>query len=253
MTEPVKIYSPNRLDENCALAVTSGENRAESLRDGRLNPQWSSSGSGTGVTETITAIFADEWGNPVSREIDRILLLGTNAAAIAAQWRDGQEVWHDVPECSLSGITGSSVIVETAQTFSAYAFRLNILEASPANSEKLLGELKLCRSIMELNRALTSVSLGRTEKGAAYYLSGGGLVAWREYSKRTASLRAENLSPDDRLALANAFSENLFLSFSLSDDGADARAVEFARAAPPQETYDRKSGLYTVSVELRER
>jgi len=253
MTEPVKIFSANRLDENCGLSVTSGGSRAPALYDGRIAPQWVSSGSGSGMTETITVTFFNEWGNPAARDFDRILLLGTNAAAIAAQWQDVQQVWRDIPECSLSGIAAGNVIVETAQPVTACAFRLAISETAPANMEKALGELKLCRAVMELNRALTSVSFGATEKGGTYYLSGGGLVAWRDYSKRAAALRAENLPPEDRRALIGAFAENLFLSLSLADEGGDACAVEFARSAPPQETYDRRTGLYTVSVELRER
>ena len=251
MTTPVKLFSANWLDSNSSISATSGANTA-ALYDGKLTPQWSSSGSGTGITETITIAFRSQWGNPATRQLDRILLLNTNAAAIAAQWQDAAGQWHEIPECAFSGITSSNVIVEMVSAVAARGFALSI-SAVNSGTEKLLGELKLCKSVADLSRALTTVSFSCTDKGGNYYLSGGQLVAWREYRKRAASLKAENLVAGDRDALMLALSDNIFVNFSADCGGDPAETAEFAQSSAPQQYYDRRTGLYSVSLELRER
>ena len=253
MTAPVKIYSANWLDKYCALTVSSGSNSSGALCDGTESPVWSSLGSTAAVTETITAVFADTWGNPVTRSVDRLLLLNTNAGAITAQWQDSGGNWNSIPQAALSGLTAGSVIIELPSPVTAAGIRINISATSDSAAEKYLGELKFCASIMSMTGALTSLSLGSTDKGGSYYLSGGQLVAWRQYRKRTATLKAENLSAADRKSLIDTLGNNLFLTFSAACDGDPAQAVEFAQAAPPSENYDRRTGLYAVSLELKER
>ncbi|MFA5161293.1 MAG: hypothetical protein WC421_03520 [Elusimicrobiales bacterium] len=251
MTNPVKLFSANWLDENCAVTASSGGGRLAYLYDGKLSPQWSSSGSGQGTAETISVSFRSRWGNPVTRQIDRVLLLNTNAAAISAQWQDCAGQWHNIAECALSGITAANVLAELAAPVAARGFALTISETNPPDGEKRLGELKLCKNLADFSRALTGVSFSCKDKGGSYYLCGGKLVTWRQYRKTAASLKADNLARADRDALLAALEENLLVNLC-AEDGAD-KTLELAQSAPPQQSYDRRTGLYSVSLELTER
>jgi len=251
MMKPVEIFSGNRLDEHCSLTVSSGAQNAAALYDQNPRTQWKSGVSGG--TETVSVAFRTSGGSSITREFDTIMLLNHNIADMTARHLTSGGEQAALAGAELSGNAEEDSIIELAAPLASSAISLDLSETISPSSAKAIGELKICRKIFTLGNALCSFARTDKTRQGYYYTSGGSLVAWREYSKAAGTFTADNLSHSDRNTLLGAVRDNDFLTFVMHRD-MDAREVyEFAVIAPVTEKLDRRSGLYSLSLEVAER
>lgn len=251
MNDAITLLTENYVNKDCALTVVSGDTSKAYLYDQNQDTKWLSSGSNDTTTETITVDFKNWQGSAVSRNFDRIILLNTNFKAITAEYWDGS-AWKSIAEATLT-LAAADKIIEIATPISATKFRINITTTQTTNAEKYLGELKVCKEVLDLGQALTDWQPEGEQKAGAYRLAGGSLVSWKEWTKLAGVLSIENLQLATKDLLLPYIKSGGFVTLVWSDAFDVSEVTECAIVSPPAVALDRKAELFSLSLELRER
>ncbi len=246
----LKILSENRINAQAVLAATSGSGLTN-LYDQKPATCWRSSGSADTVTETLTAAFANRLNAPAAYEFDRIILLKNNLKSLSAEYVSGG-VAHAIAEAAISDNDEENLIIELATTVTADQLNLSAITTVTADAEKQLGELKVCKQILEVI-GLTNFQRADWRKGGDFRTRDGSLVRWTEAQKQEGTLTIENISLAQRDALNEAIGDNDFLTFVFYSDFDPAAVYEFAVTSAPQEEFDRKTQYFQITLSLKER
>lgn len=248
----MQLSGQNWLDKNCGITVSGGDAVKPYLYDQKRATQWQSSGSDDTVTETVTITFNDDSGAAVTRRIDMFILLNTNVRGLSASYTDAAGASHNIPDLNIADNEEENLIIEFSDYADARTFTLSMATTMEANGEKKVGELKLCELLINLE-ALTSFSRKDYANQGHYYLKTGELVRWREFSKVAGSLSLSNVSKDQRDALNTAIANFDFLTFIFYSEYDASSVYEFAVTEMPSETFDRRTQLFEIGLELTER
>ena len=256
MTLPnsLQIFGENRVFSS-QLAVSSGALSAENLRDRDPDACWRSSGSSDSVQEYAKFLFRDGAGQSAPYAFDRVLLLNTNIKNFSAVYYTSADgtASSAVPELAAAANTGSDALFElSAPAFTPRGFGLFMQTTQTANAEKQIGGIKLCKHLLTLD-ALTTFDRRDYAREGSYYLAGGELVRWREFTRFGGTLTVKNLSKAGRDQLWAAYRDYDFLTLAFFTDYDLRQTYDVAVSAPPQETFDRKTQLYELSLEVKER
>jgi len=246
----LKIFGENRINENSTIAVTSGDTTKTNIFDQKRATLWQSSGSSDYDIQTVDITFKNSSGGGIFYPIDAAIILNMN-------WKyftiSSLGPYHrSVNNPQISEIADSDYIYDfaTARTYSNISF--NVYTTQIANAEKCAGEIKLVTEIMTLN-CLTNFERKDIAKQGDYYTSGGALVRWKEYQKFSGVLTIENMTLAQRDILIAAIDAYEYLTFVFYEDF-DATAVyEVAITATPTEVFNRKTQMFNISLEVKER
>jgi len=247
----LKIFSENYLNEYDTIAVISGDAMKAYLYDQKQVTQWSSSGSDDVTEESIDITFKNWQGEAVDRTFDRLVILNHNLKAITADYWNGA-AWVAIGEATLT-LAAAYTIIEIATPITAGRMRVNCTTTQTVNAEKVIGELKVCLSVLEDVAWRSSFPRRDSMRGGDYRLSDGALVAWKEWTKAGGTLSLDNVLLADLQILMLFSKSNALLTLVFYSDFDLSETFEFVVANAPNPKLDRKMALFTVSLELEER
>ncbi|MCX5783364.1 MAG: hypothetical protein NTW04_02850 [Elusimicrobia bacterium] len=250
LVSPVEIFSANFFNEKSAMSASSGGPSKDNLYSQDTDEIWMSGGSDDSIVETITVTFKNSCGADVLQSFDRIIIQNTNAKKISASYINDLGETVSLPEASIESNCESDLIIELSSLVSAWAFSLNLETTQTADAQKYLGGLKICAFALNLGSALTEFFSQDWAKRGEYYTCGGKLVAWTEFQKKTVNFSVRNLLKEDLDSFMLALKESSSMVFLFDASAKNAR--EFL-VSPPKLGLDRRTGLYSLSAELKER
>ena len=246
----IKVFGENFVNGDCAYAFSSGDSGQAYLYDQKQATKWTSSGSSASTEESIAITFKNWQGEEVNRTFDRIILLETNFALMGADYWDGS-AWQAISEAALT-LAAEHKIIEIASPITASRFRLRCTTVQ-SGTEKYLGELKVCESVLDAPRWESSFSRRDDKKGDSYRLAEGDLVSWKEWTKVEGTLSLSSVARADLDEIIPYMKTATFLTLVLHDDFDLSDCYEFAVSSAPRVQLDRKTELYDVNMELAER
>jgi len=247
----LKIFSENFLNEYDTIAVVSGDVLKAYLYDQKQASQWSSSGSDDLTEESIEITFKNWQGEAVDRTFDRLVILNHNLKAITADYWDGA-AWVPIAEATLT-LAAAYTIIEIVAPITAARVRVNCTTAQVVDAEKVIGELKVCLSVLEDVEWRSSFPRSDSMRGGDFRLSDGAVVAWKEWTKAGGSLSLDNVKLADLQAVMPFIKSAAFLTIVFYSDFDLSETFEFVVANAPNPKLDRKMALFTVSLELEEK
>lgn len=249
----IQIFGENRVVLS-TLSAYSGAASLPYVKDQKPATLWQSVGSDDAVNEFITSYFLNKSGSNAAYAFDRVVLLNTNVKSMKLYYYTsvgGTPV--EISEGDISDNTQANRIIEMAALPSVpYGLSLSMYTTQTADEQKYLGELKACKHIMTLN-ALTEMERGGEARCGDYRVINGDLVKWRDWEKFGARLTMRNVSQAQRTALRQALADYDFLTFVFNDDADDMEVYEVSVAQPISERFNRKTGLYELDLEMKER
>lgn len=247
----LKIFGENIISPLSNITVSSGDATKTNLIDQRPDTVWLSSGSNDTTTEIVATEFANKIGYIAPAHFDRIILLNHNIKSMSADYVYGTTT-TDIPEATISDNAEDNLIIELAAPVYADQVRLSALTTMEANVDKQIGELKLCKYVLTLD-ALSNFERTDWRRGGTYRTRSGSLVRWNEAERVEGNFTIENITQTQRDAIYQATKDYDFLTFVLYDNFDPAAVYEFAIVNPPIETFDRKTRLYSITLQVKER
>lgn len=249
----LRLFGENFVNGDCSYTFSSGSDKQAYLYDQLPATGWDSVGSDDSTQETIEITFKNWQGAEISRTIDQIVLLNHNIKAGGADSWDGS-AWQPIASATFTGNAAANTIITLAAAVATTRLRLRLDTTITANAQKTIGELKACAAIFTGSQQwLSDLRRYDEQQAGGYRLYGGALVHWREYTKFGASLMMQDVSKADRDTIMTHYAANGWLTLVVAYDHDPAAVYEVAIDSAPQEALDRKSGLYEISMELRER
>lgn len=246
----LQIFGENIVVSANLASASSGFASIGNIRDRKYNTKWQSVGSNDATQEDLVIYFLSSSGVQVAKTFDTIILLNTNMKSGYAYYYNGSE-WISLPETIISNLDVPDKLFSfDAVSGDSLRFWLNTTQI--ANQNKYLGELKVCKHVLTLD-ALSQFQRQDFAKEGHYYLSGGDLVRWREFRKFGGQLTLRNISKAQRDTLWAAYEAYDFFVFAFFSEYALAETYDVAITSPPSETFDRKTQLYEMGLEVKER
>jgi len=247
----IKIFGENFINGDNGYTFLSGSSSENYLYDQKPTTQWLSVGSDDTTEEYIEISFKNWQGATVSRTFDRIIILNHNIKACQCQYWDGS-AWQDITGGSLSANTAASNLLEIASPVSSEKFKIKITTTQVADTEKVIGELKVCKNIMA-PYWLSRFSRSDSQKSGAYNLLDGPLVFWKEWTKAGGTLNIIDIEKSDFDTIFPYFKTANFITVLFHNDFDLDETLELAITSAPNYILNRKTKLYQISMELRER
>jgi hypothetical protein len=257
----LKLFSENYINGDCGFTFSYDAGAGETayanasqayLYDQKQATQYLGEYDSDTTSEFVDIVFKNWQGEEVNRAIDRLVLLNHNIKALTAYSWDGS-AWAAIAGGTLSANTAANNIIEFTASVTASRLRVKLDTTQTANQFKLIGELKACLSVLE--DALWDSSFPRNDdkQGGSYRLSEGPLVTWKEWTKVAGTLSLNNVTPANTATLMPYMKTAAFLTVVFHDDFDLAECYEFSVVSAPRLKLDRKTELYSVSMELDER
>jgi len=255
MPDALQILGDNRVI-GATLSGTSGSSTRENLRDLKYDTVWESVGASDTKNEYTYVRFFDAAGNYTCYPFDRILLLNTNALRIEITVPYGATPPISMGiDCGIyTNLSPDILIPIPIGVDESYmqGVDLMIKTTQTANEEKYIGELKLCKHILTLN-ALTQFQRQDYALEGNFYTRSGALVRWREFRKFGGSLTMQNVTQAQRDALWAAYELYDFFVFCFFSEYKLSETYDVAIVSPPTEVFNRKTQLYEITLEVKER
>jgi hypothetical protein len=256
----LKIFGENFVNKDCEFSITYGAELAENLYDQKRDSQWVGLGAPETMTATIICYFKNWQGQYCSRTFDRVLLLNHNIASYQMYyWNPELPGWSIIPEGSITPFvdpynSAANTLVEIATPITSTAFRIKANTAIDGLSDKAIGELKVCQSIFTGSQLWsTQFQEGGESRSGSFYTKSGELVSWCDYSKAKGSLSISNVSASDLATFRPYLKPATPLTLVLADDFDLSNAWEMFVEGNPSVLLDRKSQVYDVGLELKEK
>jgi len=248
----IKIYSDNFVDENDDYSFISGSALEAYLYDQKQDTKWISTSSNDTVEEIIEISFKNWQGTEITRTFDTIIILNTNAKAMACDYWNGSD-WVAISEASITN-SAANVLIDIVTSISATKFRIKITTTIVANAEKYIGELKVCNNIIDGSQEwLSEFSREDEQRADNYRLTGGALVAWKEWTKCAGSLDLSNVNKTNKDLLLPYLKIANFIIVAFYSDYDMTEIYEFSIVNEPNYTFDRKTQLFEISLDLQEK
>jgi hypothetical protein len=250
----IKICSENYINEYCSIEPTSGSATKNYLFDQNQATKWVSEGSNDNIIEHIDITFKNWQGEEINRDFNRIIILNHNLKFVTFEYYNGTD-WINIPGAGLIIENEAYTIIEITQPppIPVSRIRLNCKTTQIANQEKQIGELKICKSILEEPEWLSDFSRNDSMRGNDYRLAGGKLVSWKEWTKVSGKLSIENVSLDNLNILLPYMKQNEFIIVIFYQDFNISDIYEFQIVNAPNFNINRKERLFNLSLSLEEK
>lgn len=257
----IKIFSENYVNGDCGFTFSRDSGLGEViyantsqdyLYDQKQATQYLGEYASDATSEFIDIVFKNWQGEEVERTIDRLILLNHNVKSMTAYYWDGS-AWQIIAGTVLTSLAAANTLVKFAINQTTSRLRIKLYSTQTANQFKAIGELKACLSVLE--DALWDSSFPRNDdkQGDSYRLSEGPLVTWKEWTKVSGTLTLDSVSLANTTLLMPYMKTAAFLTVVFHDDYDLSECYEFAVSSAPRLKLDRKTELYSVSMELDER
>ncbi len=151
----------------------------------------------------------------------------------------------------VSGNTKSSLIIRLEQNLMPVN-NLQITVHNPQSDVKE-GIAILCKSLLVLSEALTTLTRNDYTREGYHYLANGNIVKWHELTKFGCNLRIENLKKPLRDAFLKYHEKYTFLTYIFYGEYDEDFCYQVTSKSQPSETFDRRTRLYTLDCQLLER
>ena len=249
----IRLYGENFINADCGYTFLSGSTLESYLYDQKPASQWSSSGSDDTTEETIEIVFKNWQGAEVTRTIDTLILLNHNIKSGGADSWSGT-AWVEIASAAISDNDEDNLIIDLSASVSTSRIRFRLNTTMVENAEKVIGEVKACLNIFDGSQLwLSSFARSDVQQAGSYNLAGGSLVQWREYARLNGALDLYDVSKTNRDTLFPYFTANGWLTIALYYDHDPSAVYEVAIVSAPNEMIDRKTELYSLSMEVKER
>lgn len=115
------------------------------------------------------------------------------------------------------------------------------------------GEIILCKSILMLSQALTTLTRNDYNREGYHYTADGTLIKWHEFTKFGCNLKIQNLTKDIRDSILKHNMERAFLTYIFYGEHDGDFCYQLTTKSHPVESFDRRTGLYQLDLQLLER
>jgi len=259
MTLPnaMKIFLPNSVDANTEISVSSGGDTAKFIADGKRDTYWESVGEDSdAIVSTIELAFKNDVGGIVAHDYDHIAMLNTN-------WKQGGGEIIDMNN-NFWYMTSLGAFFNNDTDFLLDMNRVLIPSRIPKkiillpqftkniNEEKKIGEIMILKLVLELN-ALTQFNRQDDAKEGHFRTHNGPLIKWTEFTKFGGELTIQNLTQEQRDTLQEALTDNEFLTYAFYSDYDPTAIYTMALASRPVEVFERKTQLFTLTLNLKQK
>lgn len=187
---PNQIFSLNYANENCEFTATNGNLwRLRYLCDFNPYGSWFTGGD---KSVEISVSFRDDYGRPIDRLVDTVILQNCNLKdfTISLADKDGNEVFAKSFNnyAKVDGI----IRLDNKRWASKLILKVN---GTQDGKEAKLGQLRACRSILKL-KATTETQVSPTVSEGRIRTYDGRVICWTNYEKWGAEISIENLSKE---------------------------------------------------------
>ena len=245
----LKIYGKSWADEWTTFLASSGAN-THLLVDQDSDTVWESDGSADGVDEFVELTFNNHFGTEAMREIDRIIILNTNAKDILIERWDGS-AWVSV--YTEDDISRADLHIDLASSIETEQLKITIEGTQTPDEDKHIGEIKACLSVFTGSQLWRSgLSVSPTQRAGDDYTVGGRLRFWREWQRWGAKLSLEFVSQADFELLRGLTKTSAPVVIVPNYVGDPGEVYECAIVSPLDWSREVKTGLYSVDLELKQ-
>lgn len=196
-----------------------------------------------------TLFFADRYGNIVNREIDTLIISGTNIVNMTVEKADGLGNYSTCFE--VQGNDKDSLIIKLETPVTTSSLRFTVADDTYNPQIINIGYMGVFKYLCNLC-ALTDGSFKNEANYGSYRLVSGALVHYADYKKWSCKLKMENLPQEQFNILANQardVGEITVIPYQ------DLEAEELYECGVNREIsyeVDRKTELFSLDLELNE-
>lgn len=197
-----------------------------------------------------TVFFTDKWGNVVNREIDTVMFAGTNLASVIIEASDNSGEYS--PLWNLSGNTESDFLLKLPAPVTTSSLRITLGDVEDGNPQTVnIGKIGVHCYLLDL-LALTDAQFKKDTDQGFYRTIAGQTVFYGNFNKLDTKLKAENLPKAQFEALtAQIDAQNKLTVLPFYDDSV-GKVYECYVSPEYSFELDRKTGLYGLTLELKE-
>ena len=246
----IEIFSENFLTQHCTI-TESGDN-PEYMYDQNPNTTWLSTSALDSTDEQITIVFKDEAGTETSKTFGTLIIQNTNVEDFTFEYHNGS-TFVEISSSAITSNTDENVIVDFASSVSASQIRITLSDTMVADNKKQIGQLRVCKHLIDMDTVLTNFNRQNYSKQGHYYLNSGNLFHWKEFEKIKGKLKLSNLTLTKRNTLKEEVSARNSLTIIFYRDFDDNDIFEFAVIASVYEWLDRKTQLFELELSLSEK
>ncbi len=197
-----------------------------------------------------TVFFTDKWGNVVNREIDTVIFSGTNLASVTVEAADNTGEYAALWD--ITGNTESDFLLKLPAPVTTSSLRFTLGDAEDGNPQTVnIGKIGVYRYLLDL-LALTDAQFKKDTGQGSYRTVAGQTVFYGDYNKLDTKLKAENLPKAQFEALTAQIDAHNKLTVLPFYDDAVGKIYECYVSPEYSFELDRKTGLYSLTLELKE-
>ena len=199
-----------------------------------------------GAQNNITGGFEVVFQTPV--QADKILIKNTSLEGLAVWYKAQSTDAYSLLEDTVFSASGKDRLVTFPQTLGAAALKF----VFTAQTQQYFYSFLLLKSLLVLDKALSSFRPSQYILGGSHYTVGGNLIVWREYCKNGGTLTLENMPFETKNSLKEICAENIFLTFLFYGSLDLAPSGVYGLIKPLKTEFDRSLVLWRAELELAE-
>lgn len=211
MDEPI-FYSENFVDEEAAVAVTSGDATKGRLNDTDKEAIWQSVGQDDDLDPAVIIIEFKSSGNAIERYIKTIALFNINAKEITIEKWTGS-AWSSIYSTSSFA---ANYLIQDFTEFNTEKIRITFEATQTANQEKYCGEIYILNKLYEPAQGFSQLEIKLEPVAATNRNVDDGLNihtskwAGEKVARYTANIRFELLPKAALQSLIDVFEYGVF-------------------------------------------
>lgn len=186
---------------------------------------------------------------PSSVQADKILIKNTSLESLNIYYKTQSEGEYILMENASVFLSGKDMLITFPQTLQAVSFKF----VFSSENEEYFYSFFLLKSLLFLDKVLSSLRFSLYSRGGHHYTAGGDLIVWREFSKNNAALTLENMPSALKNSLTEICAENLFLTFIFYGGFDLSQSGEYGLISPLKTELDRTVSLWRAEIDLAEK
>lgn len=217
MSDYPVFYSPNAVNENSRIAVSSGDAVKYRLYDRDYNALWKTAGQNSDGSTASVEILFQENGVDALKNIDTIILQNCNAVSAVVEFKSSLG-WLDAVTLNAANRIGISLKAQFSARQS-YGLRISFSQTQTPNAEKQIGEAWALETLLVASKGFYSYEPGFSATDISTQMMDGGvktaLVKWSgdRVTRWGASLAFAGLSQVEADALLTIYSLGEFVLY----------------------------------------
>lgn len=203
------------------------------------------------ITSSATIVTVDNVQTitfPLAVSFNKIILKGTSAESLTLKYKATSESSF-VTETLTQETCNQDIIFSTSSPLS-----VTVVELTFSPLENLtIGTVYIVKTLLSLNNVLSRLNCGVYSREGHHYLANGALIKWCDFSKNTVTLTLENLPKTTKQNLVNILSSDTFLTYIFYGSWDSSLIAEYSLTQRPKFTLDRKTELFSSTLDLTEK